>query len=441
MTTQHEDSVKARPTKAFFVEMLVKDVSLLSAIMDLVDNTVDGALRVRGDGSLDGLFVLLTIQPNHFEIKDNCGGISVELAKEYAFRFGRDVNAPIIKGSVGLFGVGMKRAVFKLGRQFQVRSTSARNSFDINVNVVQWQSNDSEPWTFPMLVEEYVEDTLEEQRGTTVTVSDLYEGVKSRFELPLFASSLEHEIAARHQIYLERGLNIKINGSSVAASAPQFAYTADRTLRPAYEDLCYNGVAVRLFAGIGDTNVDNAGWYVYCNGRMVVKADQTKLTGWGELGTTRIPKYHHQFSRFRGCAFLDSENPSSLPWNTTKDGLDVESDIYRTVRLEMVLLMRPVIDFLNRLDQELEEPEEKRLLTALVARAEYLPPTRALPTAPSFHYEKPPPRPRRPRTVRIQYDRPTELVDRVKKCVRARSAREAGEKTFDWYLENECRDE
>ena len=35
-------SVSGRPTKAFFVSMLVRDIELLPAVVDLVDNSVDG---------------------------------------------------------------------------------------------------------------------------------------------------------------------------------------------------------------------------------------------------------------------------------------------------------------------------------------------------------------------------------------------------------------
>ena len=80
------EKVSALPTKALFVEMLTKDVSLPSAIMDLVDNCVDGALRIRGRASLEGLEVSLTIGEREFRIEDNCGGIPLNIARNYAFR-------------------------------------------------------------------------------------------------------------------------------------------------------------------------------------------------------------------------------------------------------------------------------------------------------------------------------------------------------------------
>ena len=36
---------QASPAKRFFVEMLTRDIELADAILDLLDNCVDGALR------------------------------------------------------------------------------------------------------------------------------------------------------------------------------------------------------------------------------------------------------------------------------------------------------------------------------------------------------------------------------------------------------------
>ena len=40
------DTAKAVPTKQFFVSMLTRDISLDDAILDLIDNCLDGALRL-----------------------------------------------------------------------------------------------------------------------------------------------------------------------------------------------------------------------------------------------------------------------------------------------------------------------------------------------------------------------------------------------------------
>lgn len=39
------EKVDARPVKSFFVSMLTRDISLYDAILDLLDNCVDGIVR------------------------------------------------------------------------------------------------------------------------------------------------------------------------------------------------------------------------------------------------------------------------------------------------------------------------------------------------------------------------------------------------------------
>ena len=110
----------ASATRAFFVDMLVRDIGVDGAILDLIDNAVDAADAQAGtDGSLDGFYVDVKLEPDRFEIHDNCGGIEIETAQRYAFRFGR---APGFNpdSRIGEFGIGMKRAVFRLGRKFLV---------------------------------------------------------------------------------------------------------------------------------------------------------------------------------------------------------------------------------------------------------------------------------------------------------------------------------
>jgi hypothetical protein len=65
-----------------------------------------------------------------------------------------------------------------------------------------------------------------------------------------------------------------------------------------------------------------------------------------------VPLYHDQFSRFRGYAFFDSDDPSRLPWTTTKTGVDADNGIWRSTRAHMISMTRPVIDFLNLLDRQ-----------------------------------------------------------------------------------------
>ena len=51
MAENKYSTVDATPVKSFFVDMLTRDIELVDAILDLLDNCVDGILRLKGDYS------------------------------------------------------------------------------------------------------------------------------------------------------------------------------------------------------------------------------------------------------------------------------------------------------------------------------------------------------------------------------------------------------
>jgi len=437
--SETENRIVAQPTKDLFISMLVKDIELSKAIADLVDNSVDGAQRLRGDGILEGLYVDMHVSGQNFTIRDNCGGIEVDLARRYAFRFGRPPDMPITKHSVGQFGVGMKRALFKLGRRFEIDATAKNSQFHLVIDVDLWRNHDRWEFEFDDLKENLAE-IPEEQRGTTIKVAPLHEQVSEEFSLDFFLSRLSQELSDAHVETLSRGLTIKLNNQELKHRPIQFKQSDE--LQPAYVEKNYHlkdrdNVAVRIYTGISESDPSLAGWYVFCNGRLVLKADRTSVTGWdyGRL----IPRYHNQFARFRGYAFFDSQDASLLPWNTTKNGVDVDSGIYRAAKVEMVNLMRPVITFLNHLDDEHDRVQatDQRVMEKAVDAAPLVTisdlTASALFVAPHPNVEVRP-----PKTGRIQYSKPLDEIDKVRTALKVSTLRDVGEKTFEYFLRLEC---
>lgn len=421
--------------------MLVRDININAAIIDLIDNSVDGAIRCRKDKDFKGLWVHIGAASDHFLIKDNCGGIPFELARDYAFNFGRSPEAPELKHSVGQFGVGMKRALFKLGSKFKIESVSEDSQFTVEEDVGEWRKDDKN-WTFRFKNVKHG-TTPVDKRGTAITVTSLHEGVAKYFGFAENINRLRHEIGERHQTSIERGMQVTLNSISVVLRPAELLSSPQ--LRPAYYEKTVpapkpskSSVRVRIWAGLGRSGREDpqhAGWYVFCNGRMILNADQTSSTGWGEDGEITIPKYHNQFKRFRGYVKFDSDDGNILPWNTVKTGLDEESWIYPSVKLEMVTLMRPVIDFLNLLDKEGKvQGGDTGPLHMAVDRAK-LSELATVEVADRFIAPEAPPTP--PEMGTITYKEPVKEIERVKRLLKVQSYREVGEKTFDYYVKME----
>lgn len=435
-TSPGSNIIHAEPTKDFFITMLVRDIPLMNAVADLVDNCVDGARRLRPDGDYSGLQVDIEVTKDYLRINDNCGGIPVQIARDHAFRFGRPSEAEPTEHSIGQFGVGMKRAFFRLGRYFSVRSTAANSRFSMSVDVDAWRGHDEWKFSFSTVEEELPEIPAEE-RGTVVEVRSLHPSVSSQFSLSPFLTSLNAELEAAHHQSMERHLKISLNKHGLNFRPATLLQSEE--IQPAFEMITFSKsghepVFVRIYAGVAPSDPTEAGWYVICNGRLVLAADKTRTTGWG----TNIPKYHNQFAEFQGYVYFDSDEAGLLPWTTTKAGVDSDSDVFQAVRIRMVRLMRPIIDFLNRMDAEINSDASSKPLTAAFQAAQPM-------SVASITVEAPFRAPAAtattaPKTRNIQYNKPVKEVERVQESLGVTTLREVGEKTFEYYLEMECPD-
>ena len=361
--------VNAFPAKRFFVEMLTRDIELQDAILDLLDNCVDGALRSRG-GSSDGdapyesYWARIEFDEGKFSVRDNCGGIPQDLAEQYAFRMGRpdpdrDQNVP----TVGAYGIGMKRAIFKMGHRSVVRSKTLAGDFAVTIPR-EWMDDDS-AWGLTL---ETGESGLDEI-GTTILVEDLREGVARLFSASSdFEKSLKSAVSAYYGYIIAKGFSVWINGEKIEPIRISFLTNQaalqekQEALAPYIFETTSDGVsvnvAVGLYAELGANDeddvdgqqklrpsADQAGWTVICNDRVVLYADKTRVTGWGDAN---VPQYHPQFVSIGGVAIFKSNDAKKLPITTTKRGVDGNSELYLAVKNVMRDGLKQFTDFTNR---------------------------------------------------------------------------------------------
>ncbi len=366
MRLASENAVDARrpsaePTREFFVEMLTRDIPLEQAILDLVDNSVDGAKKLAAAGGDFGNHsVTLLLNGTQFSISDDCGGFDRETAITYAFRFGRPEGAPRTPGSIGQFGVGMKRALFKFGQHFTVSSATATEEWAIALDVPDWLEHGD--WHFPWV--DFGDDVAVSRAkpGTEIVVDKLRPDVAARFATTNFVNWVSDLIRSKHRQFISQGLSISVNGMHIDAT--DLVLSFNDKLKPGRDELPLADegealVNVRILAGVGASSPREAGWYVICNGRVVLSADRRNVTGWGLLeeqsDRLMVPNFHNQYARFRGLVWFDSDDSARVPWNTTKTDVDTDSSVWQRAFSRMIEMMRPVITFLNELDQDIDE--------------------------------------------------------------------------------------
>jgi len=186
----------------------------------------------------------------------------------------------------------------------------------------------------------------------------------------------------------------------------------------------------------------DAGWWVFCNDRLLLFAERSKLTGWGD----GAPAYHPQYRHFRGYVYLTSANSELLPWNTTKTGVDQDSRIWRRVQSAMKTALADVVALINRLKNEklsASDDDDMPALraaqqTSLTKLAEL--PTTARVIVPAVRQVHRRPAGSPARTVSVQYSIDREKYRAVAEVLGAGSAAEAGRSTFEYFYDREVDD-
>lgn len=364
--------IEGSPTKGLFINFLVKDITLKDAIGDLVDNAIDAARKnARNQKALSGFIIRITLSKTHFEISDNCGGLEVEIARESAFCFGKPKEYKPGKHTIGQFGIGMKRAFFKIGNYIDVDSIALRSIFKMHIDVPVWR--EKQEWDFEFETKDETKNTPLNKTKTTIRISELNQEAEEKFDDNLFLLDLQNEIALEHLFAINSGLKIIINGVQLRAAQITLTYDTARAkeIVPTYWKHTFkNGLEAEILAGISEDDKDAGGWYIFCNDRLILGPDTTEKTGW-KGGRKELPKYHDQYFRFRGYVFFNADDSSKLPWNTTKTGMNMDSPSFLLVKTQMITMGLQVKKLMDDMKKERERgnPEEKRHLNKRVQEA------------------------------------------------------------------------
>lgn len=461
MPNDDEFEVPAHPYKRFFVYVITRDPNYMDAIQEFVDNSIDGATRESQEESFDDYNIDVLVDSEKVEVTDDCGGLPKQLAEDYAFRFGRPEEVPEdFQTTIGEFGIGMKRSIFKLGRKFLVESNPVNGPrFIIEEDLNEWLQEEEgggyEAWTFTG--EEVSEDDprveLGDDNGTRILITQLVDDAREEFTKPLFIPELRERLTSDFQQFLNRDLTITLNRDPLSIIAYNIKRSED--IEPAHKNfkLYEDGseVEVDILAGIGDSEPEDAGWYIYCNGRQVLDADKSDKTGWtgpqtelvelindyedDEDDSEYIPQFHGQYARFRGYVNFKSEDPGALPWNTQKTDLNTDTGVFRKTRQQMISTMRPIINFLNEVRQEQrnldvdQTPLERAVNDADPVRVD------ELEDIPDQDFQRPESEEidEEEATVNVSYSRPKTKVSELEGEFGVGSASAVGRRTFDYY--------
>jgi hypothetical protein len=373
------ETVNMSPTKEFFIDTITRDINLEKAILDLIDNSIQGAKRNVKNNNYKGYYINIKLG-EEFIIEDNCGGISKKDASSYVFRFGYEKNSNKKEYSSGGFGIGMKRALFKIGNNILFESNCSESYFQIQLDVQKWKNK--KPWDIKF---NNVSDALASEFGTRIIIRELYKNIYKEINSSNFRKSLINKVEETNRMYLKSGLRIQINSMDIPYKIRKGRNIIEK------EFGLENDIKLKICIDRSEESNEKSGWYIYLNNRLVIEAEKSKLTGWGvsdsEIGIS-MPEFNVDFNSFRGYVYLKSKDTYKLPFNTTKDGVDENSTIYKKIRKYMM----------KTLNENLGEIVEKDLRF-------------------------------------VSYQKPIKDIDLLKSELKVSSAKQVGIKTFDSYID------
>src|SRR5574341_35338 len=126
--------------------MFTRDISLEDCLLDLIDNSIDSFIRGSKKEIIGTLLdrdapigkeplpeVSLVVTQKEVSVTDNCGGIPRDKALHDVFCFGHAQGHDA--GRLGVYGIGLKRAIFKIGNSFEMKSRTANEGFEVSLDV------------------------------------------------------------------------------------------------------------------------------------------------------------------------------------------------------------------------------------------------------------------------------------------------------------------
>lgn len=433
--------VQFHPTKRLFIDTLTKDISIHDCILDLFDNAADSYVRHKIQ---DRRFIKAEFDKKRFLIYDNCGGISRDQLLDQVFRFGMvalQINLP----TIGMYGIGLKRAIFKLGKDIVFETDDSKEYSRLEFNVDEWIKKGEENWEdWNIPLTRYTGSKLRpgEKPYTRISIENLNEETREAFT-EVFRQNFKKTIQIYYTLFIQNHIDIFIN------SEKQPHFPIEIKTPPGYTPegrFCkFNGVDIKVICWKAYKEEHKRmvkergrqGWNVFMNRRLILHDDVGPETGWSG-NPSELPKYHSLFNEFRGLVFLSSDDPSKLPLNTEKNGFDQENATYVFLLRKMAEAARPVVRYLEKKYQKQRKGinEKEHELEDLLDKREKGPPPEpiAVEEVPKTSTFTSPPLKvtPEPKTTSIQYAKPRDQVNRLKKTLKVGSNTEVGSKSFDY---------
>lgn len=331
------DNLDATPHKRVILS-IVSDYNLTRSVCELIDNAIDVWIK-GGKQRKIAIKLNFDFQQRTIEVSDNAGGVT-EDDLVYLISPGATTNKSDDM-TIGIFGVGTKRAVIALSQDIKIISRYRNKKtyaieFDEN-----WLAD--EDWHLP-----YYEVDAIEKDTTLVKLQKLRINIE-KADIELLAKSLSEVYA---YFLKEQNFDILINNKKI--SPTDFAKWA---YPPEYEPRRYHGVLnidqrsvlIEVIAGLTNESSPAAGEYgvyFYCNDRLICKALKSPEVGFIK-GVAGLP--HPSISLTRIIVILKGAS-KDMPWNSSKSNINTDHPTFHEFRSWLLEIVKNFCSLSRRLE-------------------------------------------------------------------------------------------
>lgn len=333
---RNHDTVDFSPKKEDMYRAIMADVDVAEAVLEITDNAIDNWERVsdKTDPMTIEIFTRTTDDgETEFVIRDDSGGIRRD---ELQMLFGVGHSArDEIEGSVGAYGVGAKRAILRLADEATIATrykSGTEEGYGFTVDK-EWLSEDT--WERPV-------ESFDIQEGRTeIRLRNLNFQPESKID------DIREELRQAYEIFLGGGPQhsdrtgidydfvVRVEGDAIEQPDPvNWSFTPYDDLFPRqFQNIkldskeTENPVYLDVTVGLLQTaKADDAGTDVYLQNRKVHDAAKDEQGGFG--GPNQLDSWSSQQKRLKIIVELHTDGDSrDLPWNSSKTGLDTDSEI------------------------------------------------------------------------------------------------------------------
>lgn len=332
--------IDGTPHKRFILS-IVSDYDLNRSICELVDNATDIWIK---NGKSTKLNIKINFDQNQktIFIEDNAGGVK-EKELDYLISPGASSNSAD-DNTIGIFGVGTKRAVIALSQDIKIKTRFKKNkTFQIEFDEIWLQDED---WHLP-----YFEVNNIDEGSTIIELQKLRVEIEDKEIL-----NLTNHLSCTYAKFLDsKNFNIEIDGIAIKSLRfENWAYPKGYSPRNYNGELKFlngNKVKVEVTAGLTTESSPASGEYgvyFYCNERLIARALKSPEVGFIK-GIAGQP--HPSLSIARIIVSLNGAS-IDMPWNSSKSDININHPTFRELQKWLLDIVKNYTSLSRRLAGE-----------------------------------------------------------------------------------------